>query len=228
MSGNGTKETRERLLDAAERVFAAGGFGASLREITGEAGANVAAVSYHFGGKEGLIRAVFGRRMEKVNRDRLHLLDEVEAAAGAGLPSLEGILNAFISPTFDMCREHPEFMRLAGRIHQETSERRIEIFADCRMAQITSRFRAALIAALPEADVGEMWWGMAFCLGAMIHTWISHQEFEHYSQGEATYGSDETMVERLVRYCAAGLRATPRGATPRSATPRGAKAGGAA
>ena len=43
MPDTDTKETRERLLDAAEKVFAAGGFSPSLREITGEAEANLAA-----------------------------------------------------------------------------------------------------------------------------------------------------------------------------------------
>jgi AcrR family transcriptional regulator len=211
MSDTETKETRERLLDAAEKAFAAGGFGASLREITGAAGANVAAVSYHFGGKEGLIRAVFDRRLEKVNLDRLRLLDEVEAGAGDAAPSLEGILHAFIAPTLEMSRKYPEFMRLAGLIHLETSERRMEIFSECRMQEIAVRFRAALIRALPDTDVGEMWWGMAFCLGAMIHTWMAHEEFEHFSGGEAVFGGDDRMVGRLVRYCAAGLRACERG-----------------
>ena len=58
-----------------------------------------------------------------------------------------------------------------------------------------------------------IWWGVAFCLGAMIHTWMSYKEFEHFSGGEAQYGSDELMIDRLVRYCAAGLRVTPGGAS---------------
>src|SRR5262245_16070249 len=47
--------TRQRLLDAAERLFAEKGFeGTSVDEITREAGANRAAISFHFGGKEQL------------------------------------------------------------------------------------------------------------------------------------------------------------------------------
>jgi AcrR family transcriptional regulator len=51
--------TRRRLLDAASRLFAEHGFrGASVRDICDQANANPGAVSYHFGGKRQLYRAV--------------------------------------------------------------------------------------------------------------------------------------------------------------------------
>jgi AcrR family transcriptional regulator len=53
-------ETRTRLLKAAEQLFAERGFkDVTVREICGAAGANVAAVNYHFGDKLGLYREVF-------------------------------------------------------------------------------------------------------------------------------------------------------------------------
>jgi hypothetical protein len=59
----GTKPGKERILDAAERLFARDGFyGISVRDITEEAGVDVALVSYHFGGKRELFTAVFQPR----------------------------------------------------------------------------------------------------------------------------------------------------------------------
>src|SRR5207247_5993504 len=65
-------ETRERVLDAAERLFAERGFRAtSIRDITAAARCNVAAVNYHFGGKVGLYREMFRRRLAALRERRV-------------------------------------------------------------------------------------------------------------------------------------------------------------
>ena len=70
---NGTKE---RLLDAAEQLFASQGPSAtSIRQVTTAARANLAAVHYHFGSKLDLLRAVMGRHVAPVNADRLGRLE---------------------------------------------------------------------------------------------------------------------------------------------------------
>jgi len=76
---------RTRILDAAERLFAARGFhGVSIRDITGAAGVDVALANYHFGSKQGLLEAVFLRRAEDLNAERLARLDALIAAQTAG------------------------------------------------------------------------------------------------------------------------------------------------
>ena len=91
--------TRERILSAAENLFAADGFETvSLRDITGAAGANVAAVNYHFGSKERLIDAVVERHVVPINHERLKLLDRLEVSHAEGVIPIEEILRAFLSP----------------------------------------------------------------------------------------------------------------------------------
>jgi len=76
-------DTKDRILDVAERLFAEHGFAnTSLRSITAEAGANLAAVNYHFQSKDALIQAVFARRLGPLNQARLEMLDAAEARAG--------------------------------------------------------------------------------------------------------------------------------------------------
>ena len=71
---NPRTDTRDLLLDTAERLFAEHGIDAtSLRTITSEAAANLAAVHYHFGSKDGLIQEVFARRFDPLNEDRLQI-----------------------------------------------------------------------------------------------------------------------------------------------------------
>ncbi|MGZ3833839.1 MAG: TetR/AcrR family transcriptional regulator [Mucilaginibacter sp.] len=57
-------DKKDHILDVAERVFSELGFdGASTRTISGEAGVNMAMLSYYFGSKEGLFLAVFNRKI---------------------------------------------------------------------------------------------------------------------------------------------------------------------
>ena len=99
---SGPKPGKERILDAAERLFARHGFyGISVRDITEEAGVDVALVSYHFGGKRELFAAVFQRRAELLNPERLAMLEEVRRTALPGVPTLEDIVNAFTYPLLE-------------------------------------------------------------------------------------------------------------------------------
>ena len=76
------RETRDRLLHAAERLFAERGFKAvTVREICLAARANVAAVNYHFGDKLGLYREVMQAAI-----DAMHDATEAARVAGEGKP----------------------------------------------------------------------------------------------------------------------------------------------
>src|SRR5512143_2582062 len=74
------KETQERILDAAERLFAERGIDAvSVRSVLAAAGVNVSLAHYHFGGRDGLIVALLRRRLAPITEERLRRLAEVEA-----------------------------------------------------------------------------------------------------------------------------------------------------
>lgn len=74
-------DTRERLIDAAELLFAEHGIGGvSLREINRAAGArNAVAVQYHFGDRDGIVRAINAKHFPAVDARRHAMLDEYEA-----------------------------------------------------------------------------------------------------------------------------------------------------
>lgn len=96
-------ETRTRLLDAAERLFATQGLDAvSVRDITEDAGANTAAIHYHFGSKQDLIEAILERRAGVLGERRSQLLDELESS---GEVELSKVVRAMIVPTAELAAD---------------------------------------------------------------------------------------------------------------------------
>lgn len=102
-------ETTDRLFREARRLFAERGYrGASVRAITRAAGANLGAVTYHFGTKEALHRAV----LERVFGE---MAGRLEAAAASPAPPLDR-LQAVVRAMFAFFREAPDAPRLV--LHQ--------------------------------------------------------------------------------------------------------------
>jgi AcrR family transcriptional regulator len=114
------KSTSERILEAAEGLFAAGGIrGTSLKEITELAEVNIAAVNYHFRSKDALVRAVYERCFLPLNAERLRLLDEAEQAAGERPLALEQVLYALFEPMVRAWQTNRNFILLVGRLQSE-------------------------------------------------------------------------------------------------------------
>src|SRR5687767_14199166 len=103
MSSPAPFSTKDRILGAAEELFAQFGFsGTSLRQVTSRADVNIAAVNYHFGSKENLVNEVFRRRMDEMSEKRLSAL---RAAVESGDGALEPILAAFVEPALAMAQD---------------------------------------------------------------------------------------------------------------------------
>lgn len=114
------KSTAERILDAAESLFAAHGVrGTSLKEITELAEVNIAAVNYHFRSKDALVRAVYERSFQPLNEERLRMLDEAEAAAGGSRLTIEAVLQALFEPMVRAWQRNRNFILLVGRLQSE-------------------------------------------------------------------------------------------------------------
>ncbi len=202
-----TLPTPDRILDAAEELFAEQGFASSLRNITSSAGVNLAAVNYHFGSKEELIRELFARRLGPLNKERLELLDRVESASG-GTPPLEEIVNAFVGPALRMSHDPRGaiFMRLFGHTMSQRDDRILRMFTD-QLRVVIERFSAALARALPHLGREEILWRMLFMVGSMAHTMALSDKFPSISGGLCQAADVETTLRRLVPFLAGGLRA---------------------
>ena len=208
MTESSTTDTRVKLLDAAERLFALTGIGGtSLRAITSEAGANLASIHYHFGSKEALLEAVFARRIEPINKERISLLDQTEANAPE--PNLEDIIRAFVKPALSLLRSPDHggkcVMHLMGRLYSEPGDFKFSILR--LFEEVAARFGAALHRAVPALPPDELFWRFHFMIGSMAFTLVAGDIIEHRSEGRISLEDVDANVERLVSFIAGGLRA---------------------
>ncbi len=93
-----TEETRTRIIETAERLFALHGIeGVSTRQIVLESGQkNNSAVTYHFGTSKALVKAIFKHRSGVIDADRAQLIAAMND--GAGVQSLEDLVVAIVAP----------------------------------------------------------------------------------------------------------------------------------
>ncbi len=201
--------TKDRILDAAERLFAEKGFAqTSLRDITTEAGVNLAAVNYHFQSKEHLIAAVFERRVGPLNEKRLAMLDQLEQEAAGGPVPVEDLLRAVIEPVLRMVST-PEgacAANLVGRAHTEPGDVFAHLFTG-QFAPVVSRFISAARRSLPDLSEVELFWKIQFAIGAMSHLVAGQRHIQAVSGGRCDVTDVDGMLDRLIAFVAAGCRA---------------------
>lgn len=167
------QNTSTAILDEAEALFASRGYDAtSLRMITTNAKVNLAAVNYYFGSKEALLEAVYERRIGRLNRERLEMLDALEAKySGTTIPVKE-LVEAFVRPALNSSRDDSpgaeNFIRLMGRSYLEPScvlqEKIRKLFE-----QVTLRFKPAFARALPELPPSDLYWRLHFMVGVLAY-----------------------------------------------------------
>ncbi|MGB7768321.1 MAG: TetR/AcrR family transcriptional regulator [Verrucomicrobiia bacterium] len=204
-------ETRERVLDAAERLFAERGLEAvSIRDITRAARANLAAINYHFGGKRELVAEIFSRRLTPLNQKRLALLDAAEQMAASKPARLEAILEALIRPTveqsFACACGSKTFMQLFGRCLSEP-DAAVERLIHSHFEKIIQRFNAAILRVLPGLSEQELFWRMSFIGGALHHALLISGKPSLMPLGMHKRLHPEELIHRLIAFAAAGLRA---------------------
>lgn len=198
--------TKERILGAAEQLFATHGFaGASLRQVTAAANVNLAAVNYHFGSKENLINEVFRRRLDDLNA---HRIEELDKAAARTDSDLEDLLSAFIRPALDLSLDRTgggAFIRVLARAFAEHNDALRKFLSD-NYGHVMKRFHAAFAQRLPNLDKEELYWRLDIIAGALTYAMADFGVIKRKT-GVTEQMHRERAVEHLIRFAAAGLRA---------------------
>jgi len=208
---SGSEETRTRLLDAAERLFADRGFeGTSMRAITQAAGTSVSAANYHFGSKEKLLHETIRRATEPVNERRLELLDRAEALAGHQPVALDAILDAYLRPVIEYRQKGmtEEGRQITARLFSDPPELiksiKIEIFGP-----MSQRFMQALFRTLADRSPLDVELGYQLVIAIMVYVVSGQIESSTLAATHPQGVDDELLLKRMVEFAAAGLRALP-------------------
>jgi AcrR family transcriptional regulator len=213
-SPSGPAGTRNRILDVAERLFVAHGYdGTSLRAITSEAQVNLAAVNYHFGGKEALMEAVLKRRLDWLNEERMRVLDELEARSDGRPPRPHQIVEAFFGTLIGMGSNRDRggdvFLRLIGRSFTSPNGFIRALLAE-EYKEVVERYKQAFINALPDVPREEIAWRFQFMLGATAYALAGND----FLQVSVQFDSDEMpdqqvrrLWPRLFNFLVGGMRA---------------------
>jgi AcrR family transcriptional regulator len=203
--------TKENILDQAETLFATQGYKAtSLRQITAAARANLAAVSYHFGSKEGLVAAVIVRRLAPLNEMRRERLEKIlgRAEAEGRRPATHEILLAFIEPTMrlpESAAGATNFVTLIGRALADTDQTARQIFFQ-HMGPVIQQFYDALALALPTLAPDVLYWRVNFLIGALSHTMRAIDKCP-LPMASAKPKDARQLVDLLLPFLCAGMEA---------------------
>lgn len=205
-------ETVERILDAAEQLFAERGFTeTSLRSITGKAGVNLAAVNYHFGSKKALIHEVFARFLTPFCQGLDAELSRRKQAGGEGAFGLEELLELLVvqaqSVESRLDNDLTVFMRLLGLALIE-DQGHVRQYLDDKYGKVFRRYMQLLNAAAPPIPPLELFWRVHFMLGAAAFTMAGIKPLGRMADSKfAVKTTSEQVLHLLVPFMAAGLRA---------------------
>jgi len=201
--------TKAAVFTAAERLFALHGFqNVSVRDITAEAGVNLASVNYHFGSKDALLFDIFRRRTGELNRERARMLHEA-ADRHAGDPPARDILEALFAPPLKWASPDNDrriSVQFIIRARSEgTAEMREALTND---VSHLARFADALIRACPTLPRETVYWRLHFCLG-MVHNnrFAEFDRLHVLSDGATREGDVDGLLKRMLDFAEAGFLA---------------------
>lgn len=196
---------------AAEALFAEQGFAeTTMREITGAAKVNLAAVNYHFGSKKGLISAVAEKYLSPL-ADNLNSALEERLAAGDETVSAEELLEILMRCLLRMGKAKqfalPVFMRLLELLYMKNQDE----LRDAMIERYGAQFRPLIELIKKDAAImsdEEFFWRLHFLLGSIVFTLSNFQTLVAIEMREFERVAEvERILHRMIPVLVAGLHA---------------------
>ena len=201
-------DTKTRILDAAEKLFAERGFSeTSLRLITSKAEVNLASINYHFGSKKELIRAVLARYLDVFMPSAAIEIKRIHHAPENA--SLNEIFSALIKPLLELNKVRSGgtiiFLQLLGRGYIE-SQGHLRWFITTHYGEHLATFVQAVSASAPHIPAAEMFWRLHFTLGTIVFTMASADALNEIAAADyGEHNNIEAIIRKVIPYMAAGV-----------------------
>lgn len=203
------EESIERILDAAEQLFAEYGYhGVTLKDVAKRVGVSSTLLHYHFSGKEHIFEAVWARKAPVSSRNRLEAMRRYAAEAGDDV-TVEGALHAWIDADLDVQIEDPETWASFGKIAAQANSA-----AGWGAEKMTAYFNPVVLAlldllrkAMPECDEARIFWAYHFLSGAMTHNMARTGRLDELSHGLCSSDDFASIKRHMTTFMAAGIKA---------------------
>ncbi|MDA9491873.1 TetR/AcrR family transcriptional regulator [Bradyrhizobium sp. CCBAU 11361] len=201
----GRTESREAILDAAERHFAEQGYaGSSLREIALDAHVTQAMVNYYFGSKHEMFKEVYLRRGYWLAAQRMELLERITSQHRF---TVEDIIRSYIIPPFKL-RDSVQgraFLRIQARLHAEQDE---ESFALRRKVydRPVRAYVACLHRLLSDKSREKLFLRFSQLIGIYLYILSDAHRVDDISGIKSLEPSSDDFIDEIVMFAAAGFR----------------------
>lgn len=200
--------TRQRILDAAEALFAERGFhGVTIREVARLVGVDAALVHYHFGGKEELLAKALLTRAEQFMAEREAALSACIAEAD-GRPSLDDVIIAYTRPYLRHFQSGDpgwrNWFQLLAKVAVDPQQA-AGVFQD-HFDPFVRKFIEALRLAAPGAPDERYYWCYHFFSGALVLTFAETGRMENLSDGACQAADLASGYDLFVPFFASGFR----------------------
>lgn len=200
--------TKDRIVRSAARMFSERGFdNVSLRDITADAGANIAAVNYHFGSKIGLLSVVFDHYAAPVNAARLKLLDEVERKSADNRPDVSDILWALFSPAFhapETGEQGQYFRKMLGRMSSSPNPDVRKILFTT-FDKVSTQFVDLMTRACPDLSREELFWRLTCVYGSMMYAQADNGRIQTLAGDTFDSGNMDDALKYMIPFLTAGF-----------------------
>ena len=202
------RETHERILDAAQKLFANKGLDAtSVRDITTEADCNVAAVNYHFGGKEKLYVESFRAMLGPLRDQRMAMMDELMLREP--VPTLEEFLAGFAEGFLEPLVDESLGRRFMLFVSREISDQKLPdgLFLDEFIVPLVTRAVSALDRVGVPMTPEQSFYCIFSLIGQLLHAVKGHHMSDQLVLTGAAPFDLRGFIDHFVRFSAAGIRA---------------------